>query len=243
MVKLLCDMHVHLYDIASARQRIESTAQIVQSRYPNLNGLVLVVTKSARETFFDPSQKSGLLRNTGLEKSPFPVFLFYAYQVVTQENLEVHLYGQHPFIDRGTTLDEILDWAKNNSVVTALPWGFGKWCGSRGALIHSALSKYSPYIVDSALRFHSSSFFKKNIGSSKILYGSDPLPLSGDDARIGTLCSYFEGNETPKDFPTLFKGIQHGTQQGAPLTVLQGALLQLRLRLSKLLPLKDTTSL
>jgi hypothetical protein len=233
MVKLLCDMHVHLYDLATSRQRIESTAQIVQSRYPNLNGMVLVVTKSAKEKFFDPSQKSGLLRNTGLEKSPFPIYLFYAYQVVTQENLEIHLYGEHSFADRTTALDEILDWARKNSVIAALPWGFGKWCGSRGSIIESAISKYSPYLVDSALRFHRSSFFEKHLCTTKTLYGTDPLPLSGDDARIGTLCSYFEGTEMPKDFLSLLNGIQHEAHCGSYLSILPSALLQLRIRLGR----------
>lgn len=231
MVKLLCDLHVHLYDIATARQRIERTAQIVQSRYSNYDGMVMVVTKSARENFFDETQKSGLLKNTGLEKSPFPVFLFYASQVVTQENLEVHLYGDHTFEDKRAKLFEILTWAKNNNIRAGLPWGFGKWMGARGTLIEAALREFDVKLVDSALRFHPSPIFSNVKYQGRILYGTDPLPIQEDEQRIGELCSEYKASQLPKNFLELFQGLQMNTPKGHYLPLVIGIKKQLQIRL------------
>ena len=80
-----------------------------------------------------------------------------------------------------------------------LPWSAGKWLGSRGALMKELVMELPPdgiFIGDSALRprvVREPAVFKlASKRGIKVLSGSDPLPLEGEERRVASIVSSWQ---------------------------------------------------
>jgi hypothetical protein len=115
-------------------------------------------------------------------------------QVVTAERLEVCLVGTRQLLAEGGGLEETLERALALDALTFLPWGAGKWTGERGRAVERVLQD---------ARFRDRLFAGDNGGrpsfwrrpglfaaletrGRQVLSGSDPLPIPGDERRVGS---------------------------------------------------------
>jgi hypothetical protein len=113
-------------------------------------------------------------------------------QVVTQERLEVLALGLTRELPQGRTMSETLDLATAHQSLAVIPWGFGKWWGSRGRLVRSIVESAQPGSV----------FLGDNGGRPRlsrrprllrlaerrgllVLPGSDPLPFGFEAGKVG----------------------------------------------------------
>lgn len=120
-------------------------------------------------------------------------------QVVTSEGIEVLTLGTREIVPDGLPLDRTLSQAAHLPSLVVLPWGVGKWLGARGKLIDATFGVAGtpvfpgdnggrpgfwpqPAVFETARR-----------NDRAVLPGTDPLPLPGEETRVGTFGFWMEG--------------------------------------------------
>ena len=123
--------------------------------------------------------------------------LIFGNQIVSSEGLEVLVYGHEELSVAGKSLEEILGAAEAQGALTILPWGFGKWTGSRRQVLKRLLNKLDGSINDTFRLFVGDSATRPTFSApSEILAeakdqglrnlpGSDPLPFTSERDRLG----------------------------------------------------------
>jgi len=125
-------------------------------------------------------------------------------QIVTRERLEVLTAGPFPAIADGQPLDDVLGALTAAGALAIIPWGAGKWLGSRGRLVEKiAASAPGPglFLADNPARpgFWPAPLAFRLMASQgrPVLRGSDPLPLPGEELRAGGFAGMIEGEFDP----------------------------------------------
>ena len=173
------------------------------------------------------------------------IYLVAGRQVVTEEKLEVLALFATRRINKGMSLPATVEAIRQADALPVLPWGAGKWLGKRGETLRDYLSAHEKkrlFLGDNGGRprfWSTPDLFdfaaKKGI---LVLPGSDPLPLPGEAARVGSFGFVLTGNSSVGDAPTLYlkKALLSAKTTPLPFGRLQQngkfILNQLRLRLS-----------
>jgi hypothetical protein len=121
------------------------------------------------------------------------IFIIAGRQIVSSERLEVLALGLNEPYPEGRPLRKILSDILENGCIAVLPWGVGKWLGARKHVIATLLMdrpQGSIFLGDSGNRpfFWPLPTFFNPPGQQPPgnLPGSDPLPLAGQEKRIGS---------------------------------------------------------
>ncbi len=190
---LIVDAHVHWYPhYATANTKL---AESFLNTIPPLLGMykVCVLTERADCNFYEDllSEVSGDKQwqispeSTALNNRERGVTVVPGYQIATRERLEVHMLCSRTRIPDGLSFEETLMEAMRTDALIALPYSLTKWSGARRELITRACAQYrdSLYISDSGMRPRG--FSLPSVTTKlPLLFGSDPLPLSGEQSRI-----------------------------------------------------------
>lgn len=121
------------------------------------------------------------------------LFLVSGRQIVTSERLEVLALSTVSEIPDGLSLEKTVAVVEKKGAVPVIPWGFGKWYGSRRHVLTEFLASRREggfFLGDnggrpSFLRFPD--FQREGVaGSLKILPGSDSLPLASELHKVGS---------------------------------------------------------
>ncbi len=118
-------------------------------------------------------------------------------QLVTEEGLEVLAIGCRGALDSNLPLRRCVDRVSSMGGWSIIAWGAGKWLGRRGRLvsemIDSECGRGDILLADSGSRpklwSRVPQFDFANEKGMRILAGTDPLPLPGEERRIGSFCS------------------------------------------------------
>lgn len=213
MLACLVDTHVHLYPSFDPAAVLAATLANTDRFAPRL-GLaapvptVLFLTQTAAErppseVFAAPPpgwtvktvDPLGTLRLSGAGE----IYIVPGWQVVSREGLEVLALGSGAPPEGGKPAADILAGVEGQGALAVLPWGIGKWTGERGRILRQLMA-------DPA---HSGVFLGDNAGrlrgrprpallaegealGLKVLPGSDPLPVAGEEAKIARLLAKAE---------------------------------------------------
>lgn len=132
-------------------------------------------------------------------------------QVVTLEKLEVLSIGcQYPQPE-GAALRNTVHSIFSGNGLAILPWGVGKWLGKRGRIIDTFVAAETTprlFLGDngSRPRFWKVSRLEQcpKTKRFRLLSGTDPLPLPGEEKRVGSFGSIIQGTLNPeKPFESL----------------------------------------
>jgi hypothetical protein len=114
-------------------------------------------------------------------------------QVVTRERLEVLALGTVAPLRDGESIETTLGAVRDAGAAAVLPWGVGKWLGARGAIVARVLADpqwADVFLGDNGNRLtlgpeppHLTTARRAGRG---VLPGSDPLPLPGEETRVGS---------------------------------------------------------
>lgn len=128
-------------------------------------------------------------------------------QLVSQENLEILAIGTRHSFKEGRAIEDLIREIAGAGALPVVPWGFGKWVGSRGQLVKQLLRNPELpqiFLGDSANRpaFWSrpAHFRLAEEQGIKNLPGSDPLPFPSECQRTGSFGFALGGSlnlETP----------------------------------------------
>jgi hypothetical protein len=113
-------------------------------------------------------------------------------QLVTRERLEVLALGTTAPLPDGEPIEATLAAVRDAGAAAVLPWGVGKWLGARGAIVERVLADPKwPHVFlgDNGNRLElgpdPAQFAAARRVGRAVLPGSDPLPLPGEEARVG----------------------------------------------------------
>jgi hypothetical protein len=121
-------------------------------------------------------------------------------QIVTCEGIEVLSLATRARIKDGLSLAETLQAADSAHAVIVLPWGAGKWLGERGRLVRQAIEANTVYPLFPGDNGGRPVFWPEPaiFGAARrrgraVLPGTDPLPLSGEERRVGSFGFWLSG--------------------------------------------------
>ena len=193
--RLLVDGHVHLHD-SYDEARFFETACANLSRHGTGRPTLLLAEMGGQEIFarWRNGNVAWPIRATD-EAVSFLVgeklLVIAGRQIVTAERIEVLAIGCEKIPD-GLTLNATIASVRDTGAVPVLPWGVGKWIGKRGRLVAKAAARDRVLLADNAGRppgWPRPRLFEQHV----ILRGTDPLPLSREQERIGKYGFVLEG--------------------------------------------------
>jgi hypothetical protein len=204
----LVDGHVHLhscYDVArflaAARQNTTAAARPLGALRATP---CLLLTEAAGQHRFDELRTRGDVDGWRFSPTDEPesllarrteegeLVIVAGRQIATREKLEVLALGTRAQFDEGKPVVETLRAVQGSGALAAIPWGFGKWWFSRGALVQRLVEAAAPgelFLGDNRSRprsFGPSRVFRRAAARGiGILPGSDPLPLPSGLDHVG----------------------------------------------------------
>lgn len=136
------------------------------------------------------SDQSVTLRHTSGRK----IIAVRGQQLITTEGLEVLGIGQKSDLDAGLSLAEMVERIRAIGGWPIIAWGAGKWTGRRGRLVaEMVVSENHPpniMLADNGGRpwlwSRVRQFELAKERGVRVLAGTDPLPLKGEESRIGS---------------------------------------------------------
>jgi len=232
---ILADAHVHIYNdfnleslLNGALENFKKMAAQQGIRSPLIAFLFLTETKDencfsrltrqATENKKSPSQVFGKwgFQKTREDCSLYGrlnkgegLYIISGRQIKAESNLEVLALGTVGPFKEGRPIQELIHAVGKRGALPVIPWGAGKWLGSRGRKIKNFLQSQeaAPFFLgDTRNRpvfWPKSSIFKQaGLKGLKTLPGSDPLPLLSHNRVIGSYGFFLRGAIDP-DYPFL----------------------------------------
>ena len=162
-------------------------------------------------------------------------------QLATAEKLEVLSFGAAEVVLNGASIDETLAAIERSGGTGIVPWGVGKWSGRRGRLIERVLAEKRGdkfFLGDNGGRpkvWPVPQFALAQKLGIRVLRGTDPLPLTGDERRIASFgFGLAHAVDTEHPLESLLRILSDPSTQvlplGRPVSVAQAIANQFRLR-------------
>ncbi len=223
--KLMVDGHVHVYDcyepdkfFHSAVANMSHWAEKSLPGQENVHKLLLL-TEGKGNDFFSKFKHNSIrfkkpaYRFTATQeqcslilaegKTPL-CWVVRGRQIVTRENLEVLALATDQVIADGLPIQEVLDRLITQKDIAALAWGVGKWFFKRGKIIEKILADHrTPYLFmgDNSARpvfWSRPALFKlAERAGVPVINGSDPLPFSQEENKVGSCGFILTGDFDP----------------------------------------------
>jgi len=216
----LIDAHVHVYpgvDVpglltAAARNFGRAARDVGAGRW---HGVLLLTEISGRDWFGSVAASSGetSIGSWSLTWSPDDPFglrangdgaamtIVAGRQIVTAERIEVQAFGTRQPLADGLAARDTLSAVRSAGAVPALPWGVGKWLGGRGRLIDALLTEGANERLLAADIGGRPAFWTEPRLAGRphlpVLRGTDPLPIRGEEYRVGEFGSWIDGDLEP----------------------------------------------
>ena len=198
---LKVDAHVHVHPNFDLEISLNAAARRMDLSLDAPTGILLLTEMADVDRFSELRGQVGRWKFTaydepestwGFDDMGRCLLVVAGRQIVTEEGLEVHAFGTRaPFPD-GAPLEETLKHLSDAGILAALPWGFGKWSGSRGEIVARLAGNAPPpglFLADSGARMRGArrprSFEDAEANGWVVLAGTDPLPLDGQDDDVG----------------------------------------------------------
>jgi len=210
---LIIDAHVHVYPHCDLLRAI-ATGTKNMDRWAGQEPAVrvwLLTERSDCQFFASLAERNGrgelLARPTGDQEawkieSPGNgmLFIIAGRQIISREGLEICALVTPAFVpDRQLSAQDLIEELQRQGAVIALNWAPGKWFGARGQIVRQLLAADQPalFISDTTMRPTVWQTPKLMQAAKKrgirLLYGSDPLPFSGEEKMFGRYATRTSG--------------------------------------------------
>ncbi len=206
---LLIDAHVHIHDCFDMDGFFDAAegnfrAAAGGDGAVRLTGFLLLAETAKQHRFQQLRERGGSLRRwqalpTGeplslrlarTDRTGPGMYLVAGRQIVTAEKLEVLALLCGAEFEDGMELARTVGAVRTAGGLAALPWGAGKWLGSRKRLLAGYLAKERGgelFLADNGCRpsFWPFPRYARNAGRQP-LAGTDPLPFPWEQGRAGS---------------------------------------------------------
>lgn len=259
------DAHVHLYPFMSVRRVLDAAERNLldgRSRSGHSCGLLVIADPEGVEGYARLLSGSGVLRDrdgsdrwrrvaadgrsvTFRRPSGTAIIAVKGQQLITREGLEVLGAGYGGSLPSGLPLAKLVDRIRAAGGSSIVAWGAGKWLGRRGRVVAEMIiaegGRPDVMLADNGGRpwcwFRVPQFELAAARDMRVVAGSDPLPLTGEENRVGSY-GFRVGVHRTEDRPmadAFWRALERAETPteiiGAPMAMSRFAANQLRLRL------------
>ena len=219
---LAIDGHVHLYSVfdlktavESGRSNLLSNASKKSKRGNKTVPVWLLVERSDADFFEKLINNPGKYEADGFrfvkgkddltievrKDEEIVLYIFAGRQLVTAENLEVlSLISNLNIGDKEKPLDEVIQAVKDSGGIPTLNWAPGKWFFNRGKVIARQIRErenkeifFGETTLRNTLWPKPALMRQAEQKGFRVIAGSDPLPFSGEEKRIGSFGFVLDG--------------------------------------------------
>lgn len=140
----------------------------------------------------EETQESCSLRVCHPDYPEILLFIIGGRQVITEERLELLALFTRENIPDNMPLETGVQQIKKSGGLPVCAWGAGKWLGKRGEILSGFLQSTAGkhlYMGDSGGRptcWPSSKLLQRKPFSDRVVSGTDPLSLAGEESRVGS---------------------------------------------------------
>ena len=207
---LLADTHVHLYPVHDADRLLAGALDRLRGHYRGEAACLISLTerhdchafRDLREGRLKPAQfrvvPAGENALTLVRADGGTLHVIAGRQVAARERLEILALGTDAAIPDGEPIRETLRRVRDANGIPVLAWAPGKWLFKRGKIVSALLDESAPgtlLVGDSALRptlWPTPDLMSfASLKGLKVIAGSDPLPVAGEERVAGTYASFF----------------------------------------------------
>ena len=168
------------------------------------------IAKGAPSTYFRV-EESGEPHSLFVYHDDFPsmrLIVCAGRQLITEEKLELLALMTEQDFENGRELGATVEAVVDAGGIPVCPWGAGKWMGQRGKVLEKYMSNPHSqfYLGDSGGRpsfWARPTLFDGEAVAAKIVSGSDPLPLAGQEVTVGSFGGVID-LDCPKDHPSTY---------------------------------------
>jgi hypothetical protein len=201
------DAHVHLHRLSDVAPTLDAAARnfrrLAPTGHPLAGGLLL--TQMSRERVFEALAEMDEAGDWRLERVPdepetliatkdgHSLAMICGRQVRADDGLEVAALGTLQSFADGRPFAATLAEVVGSGAITAVPWGFGKWLGTRGRSVEAELARQGDgrvFLGDSGSRawpFAEPTLIRRaRARGVPVIAGTDPFPFAGDCRRVGS---------------------------------------------------------
>jgi hypothetical protein len=200
------DGHVHFHQPGLVAPTLDAAAanfRAVRGRSDGLLGAILLA-QGASERVFETLQAAPTVEGWAhsatpgepetliARKGPESIAIVCGRQVRADDGLEVLALGTRQTFPDGRPFPETVDVVRRSGALTAIPWGFGKWLGSRGQRVEATLRSLGPdalFVGDNGSRLGllgaPALVRASKQRGFRVLPGTDPFPFALDHRRVG----------------------------------------------------------
>lgn len=200
------DAHVHFHRAELVPLTLDAAAENFGRVTPPKKGLLgaLLLTQASGERVFEQIKVNGSIGDWRTEPVPqepeslvarredVKIAIVCGRQVRAKGGLEVLGLGTCQYFPDGASVAETVAAVHGSGALTILPWGFGKWLGSRGRVVRDTLQSVGPRIVslgDNGSRLavlRAPALIRQSeLDGFRVLPGTDPFPFAKDYRRVG----------------------------------------------------------
>jgi hypothetical protein len=200
------DGHVHFHALDRAGATLDAAAKNFRAHGGRAAGCVgaLLLTQARGERIFEalirtPDCEGWRLERVAdepqsliAERDGLWILVVCGRQVRCETGLEVAALGTTEEFADGQPLEATIARVQETGALAALPWGFGKWIGRRGALVRDVLNSRSERwlaVSDNGGRLdllgQPAMIRAASRSGYLVLPGTDPFPFGGDHRRVG----------------------------------------------------------
>jgi hypothetical protein len=201
------DGHVHFHALPLVGPTLDAAAANLSAASGRSDGFLgaILLAQGASELVFEVLQSSLPLEGWTFEavagepetlvasKGPASVAIVCGRQVRAADGLEVLALGTRQVFTDGLSFSETVDAVRRSGALMTIPWGFGKWMGSRRQLVEGMLHSLGPEVLfvgdnGSRLRLLGPPALLRTSERRgfRVLPGTDPFPFAFDHRRVGS---------------------------------------------------------
>jgi hypothetical protein len=209
---ILCDTHVHLYPCYDTGAALRALATNLRALDREAVATAFLTERSdcryfaglrdgsigfpVEELAVDPlGTETVVLSQPGGGRT----FLFPGRQIVSEERLEILALGIDADVTDGIPVRRVLEKVLEADGIPVVAWAPGKWFGPRGRVVESLLDNSDPgrlLLGDTSLRptVWGEPLLMRSARARgfRVVAGSDPLPLAGEERFAGSYVSVLE---------------------------------------------------
>ncbi|MHB1348500.1 MAG: hypothetical protein ACYCYR_01380 [Desulfobulbaceae bacterium] len=217
-MQLIADAHVHVYPFHSPQLVLDVLRRNLVAMDRDAICLAFLAERADCRFFADLAQRGSRLLDRPvvadrlgeclvLREHNFPdLYLFAGRQIVTRERIEILALTTDVAPADGLPAAETVTRILEGGGIPVLSWAPGKWFLARKKVVAGLLERFSPgslLVGDSSLRprcWLMPVLMKQAIARGfGLVVGSDPLPVPGEEAMIGTYGFSVDAEFAPED--------------------------------------------
>lgn len=189
--RIAIDGHVHL----QRNMPWDMIATNFASAAPGCLPLCIVTESAGFDRFSELATTCHPWGEHGLCSPKTGLYFVAGRQVVSAEGLEILVVGSRDQSTEGLPADRVIAKGLDSGAAICLPWGFGKWIGTRRQIAKDLHARLSMQMTLGDITNRPAIWPEPLFNGQRVLRGSDNLPMAKSSDTVGAFGSIIEASQ------------------------------------------------